>query len=237
VTGPRLDIIDEAQRERDTTEKKPEDPATKAADIREFPQQTRKPVQASASNAPAGRTPTEGGASSGVREPRIFDINKAFEELDDIKSKIGTARPSKPRVVAPNNGQKQPGQKPMNSPSETLKSQLIGRDATKTAPYKMAESMRLPSNGDDQMSEESRERPALTSWSAVSNQEAGEPATHQPEWDSHHLISPGKQEQLSTSLFAEGKHEAPRRNLENIMTNKKPSQPVVSMNSDLSSPS
>ncbi len=232
VAGPRLDVIDEAQRERDTSDKK-EDHPPKHSDTRDFAQQPRKPAQVSANSGPAGKPLTETG-TGGTRDGRVFDINKAFEELDDIKSKIGSARASKPRVVAPTNGQKQAGQKLLNSPSDTMKSHFMGKEPVKTAAYKLTESMRLPSNTDERL-DDAGERQVQLGWSAVQKPDASDSPVHQPEWDSHQLISPGKQELLASSLLAENKPEPPKRNLENIMATKKPAQPAIATNSELSS--
>lgn len=240
AAGPRLDIIDEAQRERDTTDKKPEDALAKhdlpgrVTDIRDFVHQARKPTTALPVNAPPGKPLADAGSTGGAREPRVFDINKAFEELDDIKSKIGSARASKPKVVAPNNLQKPNNPKLMNSPSDTIKSSLTSKESVKTAPYRMAESMRLPSSVEEQRSEGAGDKQLQVSWSAVQKEEAHGAMMHQPEWDSHQLISPGKQEEVATSILIDSKQEAPKRNLENIMTNKKASQPVISSHSELS---
>lgn len=122
----------------------------------------------------------------------------------------------------------------MNSPSDTLKSQLITKDAIKPTQVKMTESTRLPSNVEEQHSDSLGERQAQLGWSAVLRQDAADTPARQPDWDSHQLGSPGKQESIATSQQGDGRQEPAKRNLENIMANKKPSQPGLGQPSEQS---
>ena len=230
VAGPRLDVIDEAQRERDTSDKKLEDTLPRPADTREFAQQqTRKPGQL-APNNPV-RPPAEAGSTTGPREQRVFDIHKAFEELDDIKSKIGSARASKPKVIVNNAAHKPAAHRLAGSPPDTLKSQLIGKDSLKTAQNRMAESMRLQNSGDDLQTQAIGDRQAMQRSSASPPQEDAEAHLSQPEWDSRPLgsLEQNNRQQVNTA------HETAKRVLNATDEKNKHSQPVPASQAELSS--